>query len=103
VSPRPQALRPHAAILVAVVLLLALLPTAWIERGPSPCLIRLIFGSCPACGSVRALSHFLHGCFREALRYNWNVLITAPLLLWLAADAVLRLARSCRGAAGPDS
>jgi hypothetical protein len=42
---------------------------------------------------VRALSHFFHGHFREALGWNLNVIIAGPLLLWLALDSVCRLAR----------
>jgi len=57
-----------------------------LQRGPDLCLWRHLFGvaSCPACGSARALAAFFHGHFAQALVFNRNVLVTAPLLLTLA-------------------
>ena len=78
------------AILVATALL-ALLPTAWLDHGPPLCPIHAVFGACPVCGSMRALGHFLHGQLGEAVRWHWNVVITGPLLLYLAGDAVVRM------------
>jgi len=77
--------------IVLATALLALLPTAWLEHGPPLCLIRALFEGCPFCGSMRALSHFLHGQLAEALHWNRNVLITGPLLLYLAGDALVRI------------
>jgi len=77
--------------IVVVTALLALLPTAWLEHGPPLCLIHAVFGACPVCGSMRALGHFLHGQLGEAVRWNWNVVITGPLLLYLAGDALVRM------------
>ena len=93
-TPRARALLPQRTAIIGAVLLLAALPTSWLEHGPSLCLLSAVFGSCPFCGSVRALSHFFHGHFREALGWNLNVIIAGPLLLWLALDSVCRLART---------
>jgi len=75
---------------VAAVAALMVIPTSWVEHGPSLCLIRAIFHTCPFCGTVRALSHFFHGEFAEAVRWNINVVLTGPLLAALAAKALLR-------------
>jgi hypothetical protein len=63
-----------------------------LSRGPDLCLWRhlLHLAACPACGSTRALAAFFHGRFRDALAYNRNVLLTAPLLVVLAAKDLFR-------------
>jgi len=79
-----------------VVLALALaafiaVPPEVLARGPDLCLWKHLFGlaACPACGSTRALAAFFHGHLMQALAYNRNVLITAPMLLaLLSQDAV---------------
>jgi hypothetical protein len=59
----------------------ALIPTAWIERGPPLCLSRLIFGvRCPGCGMTRAVSCAAHGRLRRAWGYNRLVVVVGPLL-----------------------
>ena len=70
-----------------------LLPPELVSRGPDLCLWRrlLHLAACPACGSTRALAAFFHGRFGEAWAYNANVLVTAPLLLVLAAKDIFRL------------
>jgi hypothetical protein len=57
----------------------------------------LHLAACPACGSARALAAFLHGRFADALAYNRNVLVTAPLLVILAAKDVFSLIRKMVG------
>jgi len=64
---------------------LALVPVESLERLPSLCLNRRLFGFCPGCGTVRALSHLLHGDLAGALKCNVNCLVVAPLLAGLAA------------------
>ena len=67
--------------LLVLPLLFWLLPTTWLERGPSLCLITRITGKhCPGCGMLRALSALAHGDPRRAWQYNRLVLIVAPLL-----------------------
>ena len=69
------------------------LPPEAVARGPDLCLWRhlLHLADCPACGSTRALAAFFHGRWGDALAYNRNVLVTAPLLLALAAKDALNL------------
>jgi hypothetical protein len=78
------------------------LPPEAISRGPDLCLWRrlLHLAACPACGSTRALAAFFHGRFGEALAYNRNVLVTAPLLVMLAAKDALAVIRKVAGVSG---
>jgi len=92
VKLRVRALKYQWAGIIAVAVALAALPPSWFEHGPPVCLIRAAIGVCPFCGSVRALAHFFHGHLSEAVRMNLNVIVTGPLLLYLAADALVRLA-----------
>ena len=64
---------------------------------PDLCLWRHIFhlSACPACGSTRALAAFFHGDFAQALAFNRNVVLTAPLLVALLVQETLRLV-SCK-------
>jgi hypothetical protein len=80
------------------------LPPEAVSRGPDLCLWRrlLHFAACPACGSTRALAAFFHGRFGEALAYNRNVLVTAPLLVMLAAKDALTVIRKLAGVSGED-
>ncbi len=67
------------------------LPPEVFSSGPNLCLWRrlLYLPDCPACGTLRALAAFFHGRWGEALAYNRNVLVTAPLLVMLAAKDVI--------------
>ena len=73
-----------------------------LSRGPDLCLWRhlLHLAACPACGSTRALAAFFHGRFGEALAYNRNVLVTAPLLVMLVAMDALTVLRKVAGVSG---
>jgi hypothetical protein len=66
-----------------VLLLLAAVPPAWLDRLPSLCINQSLLGFCPACGTVRALAHLLHGEFPAAVAHNPNCLLVGPLLLAL--------------------
>ena len=78
------------------------LPPEAISRGPDLCLWRrlLHLAACPACGSTRTLAAFFHGRFGDALAYNRNVLVTAPLLVMLAAMDALTVLRKVAGVSG---
>ena len=80
----------QAVILLVAVAALAVIPPAWVERLPSVCLNRHIFGFCPACGSLRALVHLLHGALGPALKLNPNCLLTAPVLILLLLASLRR-------------
>jgi hypothetical protein len=88
-TSRPEPLW-QAALLLAVVVALVVVPPAWIERLPSVCLNRHIFGFCPACGSLRALVCLFHGAVGPALKYNPNCLLTAPVLVLLLLAGLRR-------------
>ena len=93
--------------LLAVGIVMAgfcVLPPEALSRGPDLCLWRhlLHLAACPACGSTRALAAFFHGRFGDALAYNRNVLVTAPLLVMLAAKDVFSVIRKVAGVSGED-
>ncbi len=75
------------------------LPPEAVSRGPDLCLWRrlLHLAGCPACGSTRALAAFFHGRWGDALAYNRNVLVTAPLLVMLVAKDVFSLLTKAAG------
>ena len=81
-------------MLGAAIALLAVVPPSLVERLPSVCLNRHIFGFCPACGSLRALTYLFHGALGQALRHNLNCLLTGPVLVILLLSDLRRLARS---------
>jgi len=67
-------------------------PPSFVERLPSVCLNRHIFGFCPGCGSLRALVCLFHGSVGQALEYNPNCLLTAPVLVLLLLASLRRAA-----------
>jgi len=67
-----------------------------VERLPSVCLNRHIFGFCPACGSLRALVCLFHGAVGQALEYNPNCLLTGPVLAFLLLASLRRVAAGQR-------
>ena len=51
-----------------------------------PCLFYRFTGlRCPGCGVTDLCLALLHGRYREALRYNWGLALTSPVLVWLVA------------------
>ncbi|MGB8347482.1 MAG: DUF2752 domain-containing protein [Ktedonobacteraceae bacterium] len=87
-----------SGIYILLPLALIATPTSWIERGPSLCLIRRVFGvRCPGCGMTRAFSCIVHGKFKQAFQYNKLVVIVFPLLCYLWAKSLVADIRSLRG------
>ena len=80
----------QAVILLVAVAALAVIPPAWVQRLPSVCLNRHIFGFCPACGSLRALVCLFHGALGRALEHNVNCLLTGPILVVLLLAGLRR-------------
>jgi hypothetical protein len=82
--------RLQTVLLLAVIVALVAVPPSFVERLPSVCLNRHIFGFCPACGSLRALVRLFHGDFAGAVRFNLNVLFTGPVLVFLLLASLRR-------------
>ena len=95
---------PRLLALGIVLTGFCVLPPEVLSRGPDLCLWRhlLHLAACPACGSMRALAAFFHGRFGDALAYNRNVLVTAPLLVTLVAKDVSSLIRKTVSLGGED-
>ena len=84
---------PRWLVLLAALGMVTAVPPEVLARGPDLCLWKHLFhiAACPACGTTRALAAFFHGRFADALAYNRNVLVTAPLLFGLLAKDALEL------------
>ena len=89
---------PRWPLLIAALTVFALVPPETFGRGPDLCLWRHLvrLEACPACGTTRALSAFFHGQFAAALAFNPNVVVTAPLLVGLLVEDLVRLVRKIR-------
>ena len=87
---------PRLAVILAAVLGFCLIPPEVLDRGPDLCLWRHLFhlAACPSCGSTRALAAFFHGEVRQALAYNRNVVVTAPIFLSMLACDISKLTRT---------
>lgn len=94
-TSRPEPLW-QAALLLAAVFALVAVPPSFVERLPSVCLNRHIFGFCPACGSLRALVCLFHGAVGRALDYNANCLLTGPILVLLLLASLRRAVAGLR-------
>jgi hypothetical protein len=81
----------ETTMLMAAIAVFATIPPTWVERLPSVCLNRHIFGFCPACGSLRALVHLFHGDLAGAVRFNPNALLTGPFLVAMLITGLRRV------------
>ena len=86
---------PRILVLVMALAFFVLMPPEMVSHGPNLCLWRHLFhiSACPGCGTVRALAAFFHGHVLDALRFNLNVVVTAPVLLVLFASDFMRFFR----------
>ena len=85
---------PRWLVLSLAVAAFLAVPPEVLARGPDLCLWKHLFHlvACPACGSTRALAAFFHGHIAQALAFNRNVVVTAPLLIgMLLHDVILGL------------
>lgn len=87
----------RASALASIFLLLATLPTEWLDSGSSLCLFKNLFEiKCLGCGMTRALSMILKGNLAAALSYNELVLIVFPLLFLVLLSDVVSILRSLK-------
>ena len=70
-----------AAFSIGIAVLVLLVPRA--GSFPDICLFDRFFGYCPACGTTRALSCFFRGEFAEAVKFNRNVFLTGPVIVFM--------------------
>lgn len=89
--------RDHELVWGSILLLAALLATAWLFSGIATprCLLHATTGiPCPTCGMTRASSHLLHG--KIGMAFLLNPLMTAALLgtaLYVCYAAVVVIGR----------
>lgn len=71
------------ALLLAPIVLW-ILPADFFDEGVVLCPTASLLGfECFACGITRAVMHFHHFDFSEALYYNLLVVLVYPFLIWL--------------------
>ena len=72
-------------ILVAAPIILWILPSTTFDGDKYPfCPSRIIFDmECLGCGMTRAVMHFHHFEFEDAIFYNYGVVLVYPLLVWV--------------------
>jgi hypothetical protein len=63
-----------------------------LDGWPKLCLwARLLGRPCPGCGTTHALCSLMHGELQQALHFNRNVVVVAPLFAWLWLSEVCKL------------
>jgi len=73
-------------VLFTIPITLLILPSNFFDSGNSICMSVLFFDTeCYGCGMTRAVMHFIHFNFTEAMTYNKLVILVLPLLIlgWL--------------------
>ncbi len=98
---RPARVKVQALVILGGLTLgilgLALVSPEQLDGMPRLCLwSHLLGGPCPACGTCHALCALVHGDFGQAVHYNRNVLVVAPVLVcvWIGQFRLLR--ESCQ-------
>ncbi len=86
---------PFFVIFSGIYALSFLIPVAWIDRHPSPCLFRATTGlPCPGCGLSRSFVHTAHRDLHGAMRYHFF----GPVLFFLGILALaIKLADDALG------
>jgi hypothetical protein len=72
--------------LLLIPVILFILPSNFFDNGESVCISMMLFDvKCYGCGMTRAVMHFIHFDFNEAIAYNKLVILVFPLLIlwWL--------------------
>ena len=78
--------------LIALPIILLVLPANYFDSGESMCLsVLLLDTTCLGCGITRAVQHFIHFEFKQALEFNRLVVIVLPLLVFLWYKEVRRI------------
>jgi len=107
---------PRAVVInfSAIILALAIIPTAFWDRSPDLCIWHRfilplvfrhhcptsgIFAGChvPSCGLTHALSQLLHGDFASAFDYNKLVFIVFGLIVFLLVWNTIKLIKNNNG------
>ncbi len=80
--------------LLLTPIVLWILPADFFDTGQSICLSKILFNiECLGCGMTRAVMHFHHLEFNEAIFYNTGVVAVFPALVVVWAVWVIKAAR----------
>lgn len=85
-------------LLIVGPLLLLCLPADFFDSSTTQlCLSKICFNrECIGCGITRAVMHFIHFEFAEALKFNKLVVLVVPFLVYLWIDAFLNCLKTIR-------
>ena len=77
-------------VIVVMPILLYFIPMEWLNKQPSICLFKNIFGfDCYGCGITRAIISGVQLNLQSALEYNHMVAIVLPLLTYIWIKTVI--------------
>ncbi len=81
-------------IYIGILMLLIVLPVAFVE-GRSFCIFyNLLHIKCPGCGMTRAFFNISHGNVAKAIEYNWFVIVIFPIFVLVTMnDAIIIIRR----------
>ena len=81
-----------SVVIVVMPILLYFIPIEWLNKQPTICLFKNIFGfDCYGCGITRAIISGVQLNFQSALEYNQMVVIVLPLLTYIWIRTVMTL------------
>ncbi len=82
-------------LIVLTPLLLYFIPIEWVNKQPSICLFKNIFGfDCYGCGITRAIICGVQLNFKSAIEYNQMILLVFPILSYIWVKTAISLVKS---------
>ena len=84
-----------SVVIVVMPILLYFIPIEWLNKQPTICLFKNIFGfDCYGCGITRAIISGIQLNLQDALEYNKMVVIVMPLLTYIWIKTVISLIKN---------
>jgi len=63
-----------------------------LELTPTICIMKNLFNmDCIGCGSTKAIIAFVNGNFNQGINYNFNVIFTLPILIYIWINQIIKL------------
>jgi hypothetical protein len=82
-------------VILLMPILLYFIPIEWLNKQPSICLFKNIFGlDCYGCGITRAIISGVQLNLQGALEYNQMIVIVLPLLTYIWIRTVMSLIKT---------
>ena len=79
-------------MLLSIPIVASLIDLETLNKLPTICIYKRFFGfDCWGCGLTRSIVSIFDGEITESIRYNWKVIIVAPILLYLYIQQILKV------------